>query len=203
MKKFTILLMLTVSLAFLTGCGSSDSDNGSDNGVDEGTENPTLIEAIKSPKANQITGDQGVYIIFVQSRDGTTMQKDVEALDTIYFLSAVGTTQTHIYETDKNIDVLNDRMVDKPWMETSIYHPADLPDIDFDKAYSSVKAVAGERPIANIAIFYTLYPNQLMISYTLEGDTTDSCTQYQYTVDTGEVYQTGQEVKCFFDMTEG
>jgi len=191
MKKLTLTLMLAAGLAFLAGCGHSDSAQ----------KEPTLAEAIKSPKANKLAGEQGAYIIFVQSRDGATMQNDVEALDTLYILSAVETDKTHVYETDKNINVLDDRLVDQPWMETAIYHPSDLPDIDFDKAYSAVKAVAGERPIANIAVYYVLEPdNPLVISYTLKGDTVDSCTLYQYYEDTGKVHQTDSEVKCFFDM---
>ncbi|BAF71820.1 hypothetical protein [Sulfurovum sp. NBC37-1] len=194
MKKLTITLMLSAGLAFLAGCGHSDST------LKEPTE-PTLAEAIKSSKANELAGEEGAYIIFAQSRDGATMVNDVESLDTLYVLSAVGTDKTHVYETDKNINVLDDKLVDEPWMETEIYHPADLPNIDFDKAYSAVKAVAGDRPIANIAVFHTLEPeNPLIVSYTLKGDTADSCVQYQYTVDTEEVHQTGAEVKCFFDM---
>ncbi len=184
-------LLIVSGLVFLTGCGNSTSTH----------TKPTLAEAIKSSKANTLAGEEGAYIIFVQSRDGTTMVNDVEALDTLYFLSAVEPNQTHVYETDKYINVLDERVVDSPWMETAVYHPANLPDIDFDKAYSSVKAIAGDRPIANIAVFYALEPeNPLIVSYTLKGDTADSCTQYQYYEDTGEVYQTGIEVKCFFNI---
>ena len=59
----------------------------------------------------------------------------------------------HIYETDKNMNVLYDKLLNDIWLETEIYHPADLPDIDFQEAYRSVKAVAGDKPIANIAVF--------------------------------------------------
>ena len=106
----------------------------------------------------------------------------------------------HIYETDKNMNVLYDKLVDDVWLETEIYHPANLPDIDFQEAYRSVKAVAGDKPIANIAVFYTLSADQLRVSFTLQGDSADSCEQYAYIVETGEVYATGSEVKCFFEI---
>ena len=201
MKKLAVVLMLSIGLLFLAGCSNSDTTDG-DTGTEEGaggTEG-SLIQALKSPEANSLAGDQGVYIIFVQSRDGTTVVHNVEALDTLYLLSAIGTDQMHIYETDKNMNVLYDKLVDDVWRGTEIYHPADLPDIDFQKAYRSVKAVSGDKPIANIAIFYTLYGDQLRVGFTLQGDATDSCEQYTYIVDTGDVYQTGNEVKCFFEV---
>jgi len=200
MKKLTIALMLSISLLFLAGCSNSDSSSSDgDVGTDEGTEG-SLIQALKSPEANRLAGDQGVYTIFVQSRDGATAVHNVEALDTIYLLSAVGVTQMHIYETDKNINVLYDKLIDDIWLETNTYHPADLPDIDFQEAYRSVKAVAGDKPIANIAVFYTLSADQLRVGFTLQGDATDSCEQYAFIVETGEVFQTGSEVKCFFEI---
>jgi len=200
MKKLTMVLMLSIGLLFLAGCGNSDSSSsGGDTGTEEGAEG-SLIQALKSPEANTLAGDQGVYIIFVQSRDGATVVHNVEALDTIYLLSAIGTEQMHIYETDKNMNVLYDKLLNDVWLETEIYHPADLPDIDFQEAYRSVKAVSGDKPIANIAVFYTLYGDQLRVGFTLHGDATDSCEQYAYIVETGEVIQTGSEVKCFFEI---
>jgi len=199
MKKLTMLLMLSIGLLFLAGCGNSGTSDG-DTGIDEGTEG-SLIQAIKSPEANTLAGDQGVYIIFVQSRDGATAVHNVEALDTIYLLSAVETDQMHIYQTDKNMNVLYDKLLNDVWAETEIYHPADLPDIDLQEAYRAVKAVAGDKPIANIAIFWPLVPeSELIVGFTLQGDATDSCEQYDYSVDTGEVIQTGSEVKCFFEI---
>ncbi len=203
MKKLTVILLLSIGLLFLAGCGNSDSSStgepGGGTGTEEGTEG-SLIQTLKSPEANNLAGDQGVYTIFVQSRDGATAVHNVEALDTIYLLSAIGTDQMHIYETDKNMNVLNDKLVDDVWLETEIYHPADLPDIDFQEAYRSVKVVAGDKPIASIAVFYTLYGDQLRVSFQLQGDATDSCEQYAYIVDTGEAYQTTSETKCFFEI---
>ncbi|MEA3491694.1 MAG: hypothetical protein U9R27_07310 [Campylobacterota bacterium] len=195
MKKLTLLLMLSMGLLFFAGCGSSNTTGGGEVEVEE-----SLMQAIKSPEADSLAGDQGVYIIFAQSRDGATAVESIEALDTLYLLSAEGVDQTHIYETDRSINVLTDKLVDNVWMETEQYHPADLPDIDLQEAYGSVKAVSGDKPIANIAIFYTLYNHQLRVGFTLQGDATDSCEQYAYIVDTGEVYQTGSEVKCFFEI---
>lgn len=201
MKKLILSLMVIIGLLFLAGCGNSDSSSSSgDIGTDEGTEG-SLIQALKSPEANTLAGDQGVYTIFVQSRDGATAVHNVEALDTIYLLSAVGVTQMHIYETDKNMNVLYDKLVDDVWEGTNIYHPADLPDIDFQEAYRAVKAVSGDKPIANIAILWPIVPeSELIVSFTLQGDATDSCEQYDYTVDTGEVIQASSEVKCFFEI---
>ena len=202
MKKLSMLFVLFAGLLFFVGCGSSDSDDTpSGPGVDE--ESTTLMEALKSPKAQELAGDEGVYIIFVQSRDGATVVNDVETLNTLYLLSAVGTEQTHIYETNKGMDVLNERLIDDVWMETKLYYPADLPDIDFDSAYESVKSVSGDKPIANIAVFYNLDGWQLTVSFTLQGESTDSCEQYVYIVATGEAYQTAAGVKCFFDINDG
>ncbi len=198
MKKLTVVVMLSIGLLFLTGCGSSDTSGGGTGIEDE----RSLMQALKSPEANSLAGDQGVSIIFVQSRDGATAVDNIEALDTLYLLSAAGAGQTHIYETDKSINVLNDKLINDVWLETEIYHPADLPDIDLQEAYRSVKAVSGDKPIANIAVFYALEEDQLRVSFTLQGDATDSCEQYAYIVDTGEVYQTGSEIKCFFDMND-
>ncbi len=200
MKKLMLAGILFAGLLFLTGCGSSDTTDNS--GPDEGEENPTLMQALKNPKTENLAGNEGVYIIFVQSRDGTTMVDSVEALDTLYLLSAVGTKQTHVYETDKSINVINDRLVDSLWMETKIYHPADLPDIDFESAYQSVKAVSGDKTIAGISILYPLKTGDLIVGFNLQGDTAGSCEDYFYTVESGEVQLMG-ETKCFFDINDG
>jgi len=197
-----VALVLSIGLLFFVGCGNSDSSGTGSwwgTGLDEGTEG-SLIQAIKSPEANALAGDEGVYIIFVQSRDGATVEHNVEALDTIYFLSAIGTDQMHIYETDKNINVLYDKLLNYIWGGTAVYFPADLPDIDFQEAYRAVKVVSGDKPIANIAIYYTQYGDELGVSFTLQGDATGSCEQYIYYADTGEVDQIGLKVKCFFEI---
>jgi len=190
MKKLVIMFMLSIGLVFLTGC--TDSDNNTEN---------TLIQALKSQEADRLAGDEGVYIIFVQSRDSIA-KTDVEALNALYFLSAIGIDQMNIYETDKSINILDEELVNDTWLETRKYHPANLSDIDFQEAYRAVKVVSGDKPIANVAIFYTLEHDELRVGFTLQGDATDSCEQYAYIVDTGEVYQTGSEVKCFYDSSQ-
>ena len=189
MKKLLAAGILASGFLYMTGCGSHKSSEVS----------PALMEALKNPKTDELAGEEGLYITFVQSRDGKTMMNDVEALDTLYLLSAVGTTQTHVYETDKNVNVLSDNVVNDVWGETRLYRPAALPDIDFEKAYSAVKKIAGEKPIANIAIFYTLEENELRVSFTLEGKTPDLCDQYQYIVASDDAFAATNNVKCFFE----
>lgn len=189
MKKLLLAGFLVFGSLYMTGCKSHDSSGTS----------PILMEALKNSKTNVLAGEEGLYITFVQAKDGHTMMKNVEALDTLYLLSAVGTTQTHVYETDKNINVLSENIVNHAWLETRLYHPAALPDIDFEKAYSAVKKIAGEKPIANIAIFYTLEENELRVSFTLEGETPDRCDQYQYIVASDDAFASMKNVKCFFE----
>lgn len=202
MKKLRVLLVLFVGLSLFTGCGSSDNDS-PPGGVEE-TESPTLMEALKNPKANDLAGDDGLYIIFVQSRDGATMVNNVEGLDTLYFLSLAGTAQTRVYETDKSINVLDERLVDDFWEGAAPYYPANLPDIDFAGAYNAVKAISGDKPIANISIRYNVSPGEpLIVAYTLEGANAGSCDEYDYTVETGEVDLAAYGIACFFDINYG
>ena len=203
MQKYILLFVLFIGLSFFTGCGSSDSDDTpSGPGEDEG--GVTLMEALKNPKVNDIAGDIGVSTIFVQSRDGSTMVDDVEALDTLYFLSLAGEGQTHIYETDKNINILNDRLVDDFWEGAAPFYPANLPDIDFESAYESVKAVSGDKPIASIGIRYNESPGEpLILGFYLQGVNAGSCDEYDYVVETGEAYRAAYGVACFFDFNSG
>ncbi len=205
MKKLISLLVLFVGLSLFTGCGSSNSPiNDSPPGEDEGTGNPSLMEALKNPKINDLAGDEGIYITFVQSFDGTTMVNDVEALDTLYFLSAVGIEQTQVIETNKFIDIVDTRLVDEVWGETALYYPANLPDIDFAGAYNAVKVVSGDKPIASISIRYTLVPSEpLIVAFTLEGANAGTCDEYDYAVETGEVDLVAYGIACFFDINYG
>jgi len=190
MKKIS-LLILTAGLFFLGGC---DDD---DNYIET---SPTLMEALKNPKSNELAGDEGVYIIFAQSRDEKTVT-NIEALDTLYFLSAVGTTQTHVYETNKYIDVIDDQLVDDVWAETVIYHPNSLPNINFDTAYNTVKEVAGDKPIANISIRYELIPEEpLIISFVLPSEISGLCDEYDYYVETDEAELAANDVSCYFNI---
>jgi hypothetical protein len=189
----------TVLMSLFLGCGSSDTEPIDIVPPDNEEQNPTLMEALKNPKANELAGEEGVYIVFVQMRDGATMVEDVEALDTLYFLSAEGVEQTHLYETDKHIDVLRERVIGSGWGGTILYHPIDLPEIDFEHAYAAVKEVAGDRPIANLSIRYTLVPSEpLIVAFTLEGESAGFCDEYDYTVGTGEAVLAVANVGCFF-----
>lgn len=204
MKKLTTMLVLFAGLLFLVGCGNSDSSANDRPGGEEGVENPTLMEALKSSEAENLAGEDGVHVIFVQSRDGTTMMNDVEALDTLYLLSGAGATQTHIYETDKSINIIDDRIVDDVWLGGVPYNPANLPDIDFDSAYESVKAVSGDKPIANISIRYNdSLGEPLIVAFTLQGATEGACDEYDYPVETGEVNLAAYGIACFFDINYG
>ena len=202
MKKLMSLLVLSVGLSLFTGCGSTDSPI-NDSPPGEDIESPTLMEALKNPKANNLAGDDGLYIIFVQSRDGATMVNDVEALDTLYFLSLAGSGQTRVYETDKSINVLDERLVDDFWEGAAPYYPTNLPDIDFAGAYNAVKAISGDKPIANISIRYNVSPGEpLIVAFTLEGANTGSCDEYDYLVETGEVDLAAYGIACFFDIND-
>lgn len=168
-----------------------------------------LLNALKSKQTEMLAGAHGVYIIFVQSRDGESTASNVEALDTLYLLSDqskfdMEIFRTIVFETDKNIRLLRYRLVDDIWGETVIYNPADLPNLDFQKAYRLVKEYSGkDQAIASIGIFYALVPGEpLIVSFQMKGDEDEFCKQYQYYFDTDQVFQTAQESKCFFDMDE-
>jgi hypothetical protein len=191
--KIVNILLVIVSALFFPGQVYSGSSS-------------ALMHALKSPQAEILSGDQGVSIIFVQSRDGISTVRNVEALGTLYLLSRQGVDQTLVFETDKTnkpLYLLRYRLVDSIWLETEIYNPADLPNIDFQKAHRLVKKQSGKhKAIASIAIFYNLYPKALIVSFQIKGDAEEFCEQWQYHVATKEVWQTAHETKCFFDMDE-
>jgi hypothetical protein len=95
-------------------------------------------------------------------------------------------------------------LVDVIWEGTERYKPADLPDINFQKAYRLVKAYAGEhKTIASISVFRLLEPPQdWIVSFQIKGDEGDFCNQWFYNVDTNAVAMEAHGIKCFFDMHE-
>lgn len=209
MKIVNILLVIVFSLFFCGSSVSAPADSPS-MGIDASS---ALMKALKSPQAEMLSGangeEGGVYIIFVQSRDGVSMVRNVEALDTLYLLTAQGLDQTLVFETDKTnkgLYLLRYRLVNDTWGDTAIYNPADLPDIDFQKAHRMVKEYSGQhKKIASIAVLINLVPEEpLIVSFQIEGDTAESCEQWRYNVAEDEVYPepTAGETRCFFDMDE-
>lgn len=193
MKTVNIFLII-VSALFFSGQVYSGSSS-------------ALMRTLTSPQVEILSGDQGVYIIFVQSRDGLSTVRNVEALDTLYLITAQGIDQTLVFEADKTnkpLYLLRYRLVDDIWMETEIYNPVELPDIDFQKAHRLVKKKSGrDKAIASIGILYNLNADgALVVSFQIKSDAEEFCEQWQYHVATDEVWQTAHETRCFFDMDE-
>ena len=154
-----------------------------------------------------LSGEIGVYTIFVQSLDGVSRVRNVEALNTLYLLAYQGEDQTLVFETEKTNKELylsRYRLVNDIWLGAVPYNPADLPDIDFQKAYRLVKAYAGEhKTIASIQVFWVntqLRP--LAVSFQIKDDAAEFCEQWVYYVDTNVVVQTKHRAGCFFDLNE-
>jgi hypothetical protein len=171
----------------------------------------SILNALKSEQAGILAGDRGVYTIFVQTPDGTTV-RNIQALNTFYFLSdqfkdtAPTADRTLIFKTDRRLHVLRYRLVDEPWLDAVPYSPPeDLPDIDFRKIQRIVKKESGHKPIASISIYFFLdaSPNPpLMVDVQVKNDTDDSCDQSQYNVDKDEIANFVPGVLCFFDMDD-
>lgn len=189
MKTFVPLFFTLLALLFLAGCGDSDSAR-------------KWIDTLQSAKADMLSGDQGVFILFIQPRESNTTVNNVESLDTLYLLSAQE-TQTLVFQTDKSLNVLGYRLVNDVWMETVIYHPSELPDLDLRAIQSKIKALSGNKPIASVAIRRALSPGEhLIVSFNMKNEADAFCSQYEYDYDADEAYQTTADSKCYFDMNE-
>jgi hypothetical protein len=189
--KIASVILVIVSSLFFSGNVYSETSS-------------ALMKALTSPQAEMLSGDEGVYIIFVQSLDGVSTVKNVEALDTLYLLAAQGEEQMLVFEADKTnkeLRLLNYKLLNTIWIETAIYNPAELPDIDFQEAHRLVKEASGkDKTIASISVFYALFPeDDLIVSFQMKGDS-PYCEQWQYHVATGDVWQTAFETMCFYQM---
>lgn len=191
MKIVNILFVIAFSILF---SGSSQSS--------------ALMNALKSQQAEILSGDQGVAIIFVQSRDGMSTVRNVEALDTLYLLAAQGVEKlTLVFETDKTnkpLYLLRYKLTDDIWDGTVRYNPAELPEIDFQKAHRLVKENSGKhKTIASIAVFYGLFQGgRLIVSFQIKDNASELCEQWLYDVAADDVSETSPSVTCFYDMDE-
>ena len=188
MKIVSILFVIAFSISF---SGSSQSS--------------ALMNALNSQQAEILSGDQGVAIIFIQSRDGISTVRNVEALDTLYLLAAQGLDQTLVFEADKTnkpLYLLRYRFINDIWAETARYNPAELPEIDFQKAHRLVKEYSGKhKSIASIAVFYGLIQGgRLIVSFQIKDDASELCEQWLYDVAADDVSDTPQSATCFFNM---
>lgn len=169
-----------------------------------------LMKALKSPQAEMLIGHEGIGIaeIYVQPRDGESTVRNVEALNTIYFITEheLYDGVLVIFEADKtsnSLRLLNYWTHEGYWGGEKRFHPAELPDIDFQEAYRIVKDDAGSSyPIAGISLYRTLIPphNEPMITFNLyipEPGSPD-CVQWLYNTLTKVTSPAGR-VRCYFD----
>ena len=198
MKILNTILVIVCSIFFSGTLYSGTSDSG---------RSSALMKALISQHAEMLSGEIGVSIIFVQSLDGVSRVRNVEALNTLYLLAHQEGDQTLVFETEKTNKELylsRYRLVNDIWLGAIPYNPADLPDIDFQKAYRLVKAYAGKhKTIASISVSYadTQHP-PLIVSFQIKDDAAEFCEQWVYYVDTNEVVQTKHRAGCFFDLNE-
>jgi hypothetical protein len=167
-----------------------------------------LLHALRSEQADILAGEKGVFVIFAQTRDGSTV-RNIEALDTLYLLADQGIPdmdRTLIFKTDKHLRLLRYRLVDLPWLDAVPYHPREaLPDIDFRQIQRIVGRESGRKPIAAISIFFLLGPTSnppLIVTVQVKNEGDDSCDQYLYNVDESRIVNLRTGVACFFDMDE-
>jgi hypothetical protein len=167
-----------------------------------------LLHALRSEQAEILAGEKGVFVIFAQTRDGSTVKK-IEALDTLYLLADQGIPdmdRTLIFKTDKHLHLLRYRLVDLPWLDAVPFHPREaLPDIDFRQIQRIVDRESGRKPIASIEIFFLLVENAappLIVNLQVKNDGDGSCDQYVYNVDERRIVNHVTGVACFFDLDQ-
>lgn len=181
-----------------------------------------LMNALTSPQAGMYASGDKLLEIFVQNRDGASTVRNIEALDTIYFITNTGIKGED--QTNKKGDVLIAFQIDKTSSHLGLISykalvdvplgtvqldPTTLPDINFQWAWKQITIAAGaeykvkpqDLVLARIGIARAVYPEKpLVISFDFkpkdyEGDT---CWEWIYAYDDQDIFNSGFTVGCWF-----
>lgn len=218
--KTAITSLVTVFSIFLAGSSISAPAGPSGMGMGRGASS-ALVKAIKSAQSDMLSGEERAKLIIAQPRDGASTVRNVEHLDTLYYITDQNFEPFKdeefllMFEVDKTSDKLSlirYLPVWGLWLGATDYTPSDLPDMDLQWAWRQIKAEIGAHPgdaadpqIASIGVSKAVVEGlPYIVGFNVYPPSNTSlpewmCDQWIYNVTQDAIYY-GIPAPCHFDL---
>lgn len=176
------------------------------------------MKAFTSDQAGMYAGDNGAFRLAVQTGDGVSMTRNVEALDTIFLISDQNKVDESIFlslwfemEKSDNLPILGYYIDDDKLVGLEPFNPEHLPPLDMQHAWRVVKEQFSSVDwqfskslvtVAQVSMVYVVGPwtcptVSFLIKRADDPDTTGRCWEYIYDIETDSAHWSGFVPPCW------
>jgi hypothetical protein len=180
-----------------------------------------LVKAMKSAQSDMLSGGQRAKLIIAQMRDGESTVRNVEHLDTLYYITDQNFSPIkneefllmfEVSKTSDKLSLLRYLPVWGIWVGATDYTPSDLPDMDLQWAWRQIKAEIDAHPgdaanpqISSVGVSKAVVPGlPYIVGFNVYPPSNPTlpegmCDQWIYNLSQDLIYY-GMPAPCHFDL---